>query len=129
MRIDYGDTVYQENTSTTSIEYDVHFHSYTEWVPYSPTKHIQHCECGLNGTVTANHVVKSSDKTKCMICGATIEAIGGLGESFIQNIQKVTINGSYILPNGIIVLVDEDIEAYLNGTLVFYDKDNLPQVQ
>ena len=73
--------------------------------------------------------MKSSDKTKCMICGATIEAIGGLGESFIQNIQKVTINGSYILPNGIIVLVDEDIEAYLNGTLVFYDKGNLPQVQ
>ena len=129
LRIDYGDIVYQENTSTMSIEYDLHFHEYTEWVPYSPTKHIQHCECGLNGTVTANHVVKSSDKTKCMICGATIEAIGGLGESFIQNIQKVTLNGSYILPNGIIVLVDEDIEAYFNGTLVFYDKNNLPQTQ
>ena len=70
-----------------------------------------------------------SDKTKCMICGATIEAIGGLGESFIESIQKVTINGSYILPNGIIVLVDEDIEAYFNGTLVFYDKNNLPQTQ
>ena len=120
-----------EASGTISIEIDCppHIHEYTEWVPYSPTKHIQHCECGLNGTVTANHVVKSSDKTKCMICGATIEAIGGLGESFIQNIQKVTINGSYILPNGIIVLVDEDIEAYLNGTLVFYDKDNLPQTQ
>ncbi len=30
-----------------------------------------------------------------------------------------TENGSYILPNGIIVLVPEDEEAYLNGTLVF----------
>ena len=45
------------------------------------------------------------------------------------NITKYSINGSYILPNGIIVLVDEDIEAYENGTLVFYDKDNLPQTQ
>ena len=57
-----------------------------------------------------------------------------LGDDFIQvpgkfNIAKVTINGSYILPNGIIVLVDADIEAYENGTLVFYDKDNLPVTQ
>ena len=29
----------------------------------------------------------------------------------------------------IIVLVDEDVEAYFNGTLVFYDKNNLPQPQ
>ena len=31
----------------------------------------------------------------------------------------VTENGSYILPGGIHMLVDEDIEAYLNGTLEF----------
>ena len=30
-----------------------------------------------------------------------------------------TENGSYILPSGIIVLVPEDEEAYLNGTLKF----------
>ena len=29
-------------------------------------------------------------------------------------------NGSYILPNGVIVLVDEDVEAYFGGTLDFY---------
>ena len=43
-----------------------------------------------------------------------------------NNAAKVSVNGSYILPNGIIVLVDEDVEAYLNGTLVFYDRDDLP---
>ncbi len=32
------------------------------------------------------------------------------------------------MSNGVIVLVDEDIEAYLNGTLVFYNKDELPEV-
>ena len=30
-----------------------------------------------------------------------------------------TENGSYILPSGVIVLVPEDEEAYLNGTLEF----------
>ncbi len=30
-------------------------------------------------------------------------------------------NGSYILPGGIIVLVDADIEAYFTGTLIFSD--------
>ena len=35
-------------------------------------------------------------------------------------------NGSFILPDGIIVLVDEDIEAYFNRTLEFiYPDDNL----
>ena len=133
LRIDYGYTPYEYNTATISIDYSEHFHEYTKWVIYSPTKHIECCECGATGTVKGNHVVRSSDidgiKSKCILCGALIDSFGGIGESIIQNIQKVTLNGSYILPNGIIVLVDEDVEAYLNGTLVFYDKNNLPQTQ
>lgn len=31
-----------------------------------------------------------------------------------------TDNGSYILANGTTILVEEDVEAYLDGTLVFY---------
>ena len=41
--------------------------------------------------------------------------------------QLVTVNGSYVLPKGIIVLVDEDIEAYFAGALKFYKKDELPE--
>ena len=37
--------------------------------------------------------------------------------------KKVSINGNNVLPNGIIVLVKEDIEAYFAGTLIFYDND------
>ena len=37
--------------------------------------------------------------------------------------KKVSINDSYILLDGIIVLVKEDIEAYFAGTLIFYDND------
>lgn len=32
---------------------------------------------------------------------------------------------SYILPSGIIVLIDEDIDSYFNGTLVFYKEDEV----
>ena len=47
----------------------------------------------------------------------------------IMSTPRVSLNGSYITADGTIILVDEDIEAYLNGTLVFYDKNNLPVVQ
>ncbi len=56
---------------------------------------------------------------------------GGLAErEFVQlnalsaEVQYVTNNESYILPNGVIVLVDEDIELYLNGILEFHKKDS-----
>ena len=35
--------------------------------------------------------------------------------------KKYSTNGSYISENGIIVLNYRDVEAYLNGTLVFND--------
>lgn len=41
----------------------------------------------------------------------------------LTNCNMVSTNGSYILPNGVIVLVEEDIESYLDGTLEFYDKN------
>ena len=85
------------------------------------------------GTKTNPHVLKKSEMIEgmydCVLCGHRIPyEDDGFGQ-IIMNVQKVTLNGSYILPNGIIVLVDEDIEAYFNGTLVFYDKNNLPQTQ
>ena len=40
-------------------------------------------------------------------------------ESTAENDNPHTENGSYILPNGIIVLAPEDEEAYLAGTLEF----------
>ena len=110
-------------------------HSYTQWAKYSSTHHILYCEyCGQTESQPSPHIIKATDsllrKAKCLMCGAwvnldnTIVMVPGM-----LNVQKVSINGSYILPNGIIVLVDEDIEAYENGTLVFYDKDDLPVTQ
>lgn len=47
----------------------------------------------------------------------------------MSDIVQVSVNGSYVLPSGIVVLVDEDIQAYLDGTLVFYHIDNVPTDQ
>ena len=33
-------------------------------------------------------------------------------------------NGSYVLANGVVFLVDEDIDAYFNGTLIFFNSNN-----
>jgi hypothetical protein len=131
--------LYIINNSTSSKLLDLmiipqpHVHSYTKWSYYSSTLHKESCKCGVLGTKTATHVVRSSHvvngKANCLLCNHLVPYNdGGFGQ-IIHQIQKVTLNGSYILPNGIIVLVDEDIEAYLNGTLIFYDKNNLPQTQ
>ena len=45
---------------------------------------------------------------------------------YIHLTMPRSANGSYVLPNGIIVFVDEDVEAYFAGTLVFYEGENVP---
>ena len=56
-------------------------------------------------------------------CEADTECKGrvfmGTLNSIIGNLPNID-NGSYILPNGITVLVDADLEAYFDGTLEFY---------
>ena len=37
----------------------------------------------------------------------------------MNTVIKISDNGSYVLSNGVVVLVDEDVEAFLNGTLEF----------
>ena len=97
------------------------------------TTHQSACDgCDARGTTTAPHafvpVSGSLLNVVCVDCGYTKRKDSDFG-NVILSITKVSTNGSYILPDGTIVLVEEDIEAYLNGTLVFYDKDNVPQVQ
>ena len=114
-------------------EHTNHVYSH-QWKKYDNTYHIEQCGCGATGTHKALHAIRASEielgKAPCIGCGGMIRIspIDGF-TPVIQNVQKVSINGSYILPNGVIVLVDEDVEAYYNGTLVFYDKDNLPQTE
>ncbi len=130
-----------KNTVNTNNEFNMTVtppclsHSFTEWTQHTPARHIECCEyCGEKGTITSPHAIRKEDISKlfanCMVCGQLVNlknTIVNVPE--MNKITQVTLNGSYILPNGIIVLVDEDIEAYENGTLVWYDKDDLPQAQ
>ena len=69
------------------------------------------------------HAVEQGTTT-CIQCGGQADI--GINPYLLNtnNIQFVSNNGSYILPNGIIVLVKEDIQDYLNGTLLFQNKNN-----
>ena len=60
----------------------------------------------------------------CLLCGGPA-TVGG---TIIMDANQLphTENGSYITPDGIIVLADEDMEAYFDGTLEFvYPDGNL----
>ena len=102
---------------------EVHVHEYTEYEYYSNTQHIEKCACGAVGTYLSAHTVRSGIGRfkECILCGGTVDTFSGPNQ-LESTVNMVTANGSYILPNGVIVLVDEDIEAYLNGTLVFYNR-------
>ena len=101
-----------------------HLFSYT-WL--SNVTHQEVCFCGEEGRIKP-HVVESDAFSggamyaSCIVCGGRVS----MSPQIILSVNKLphTENGSYIRPDGIIVLVDEDIEAYLNGELVFYNSSN-----
>lgn len=90
--------------------------------------HISECsECGYN--TKSVHVIKESsilgNIAVCAECDAKLDLRSDIGITPIfDSIIYITENGSYKLPNGIIVLTDIDYIAYKNGTLIFNNKDN-----
>ena len=100
----------------------VHQHSYDDHYQWkNSTEHKSYCMCG--SYITDFHVVSPDAYQNgnlfatCLLCNG-LARFGGIIHEGIGN-YPYTLNGSFILPNGIIVLVDEDFEAYMNGTLVF----------
>ena len=108
-----------------------HDHTYT-YRYKTGRQHIRTCACGE--TSTEPHFINSSQiidgrYATCLGCKRMLDLNVDNATILPTSITKFSINGSYILPNGIVVLVEEDIEAYMDGTLVFYDKDDLPTVE
>ena len=105
-----------------------HYHNYLyTWVNY--TKHRKICSCGSN--VLEGHAVESGSfgpgqqYATCIMCGGLASV--GFIEPSLRVGYPTTLNGSYIIPNGVVVLVEDDIESYLDGTLVFiYPNVNSP---
>lgn len=104
-------------------------HSYTHhYENYSSTHHEAYCECGASvldfhaANFMQSYIFNGHIYAPCIFCSATLD-LGGNGPIIPvpgSINQMVTDNGSYIMPNGIYVIVEEDLESYLNGTLAFH---------
>ena len=114
---------YQSSTQSGTINTQIkHSHSYDDhYVWKNLTEHKSYCACGEY--ITSSHVVSpdayqnGNQFAICLLCNG-LARFGGIIHDGIGN-YPYTLNGSFILPNGIIVLEEADMEAYLNGTLIF----------
>ena len=97
-----------------------HEHTYDmshEWV--SDKIHTATCVCGESkseGHVVSATAFPINGRKICLLCRGL--ASEGFSQMAVGSLPH-TENGSYITPDGITVLADEDIEAFLNGTLEF----------
>lgn len=99
-------------------------YSYT-WANY--TKHYANCSCGENQlkghVISANSINAIGPYSTCLQCGG-LASIGFVWPTSSSDYPH-TENGSFILPNGIIVLNEKDIESYFNNTLNLNDFDSI----
>ena len=124
LRTAYADA---SNSGTIQIRIEPHSHIYNDWTYKDHSSHIESCCCGAQGTATASHVIRQSgivnNRATCLDCGYLLDL---RNDSYIIESPdglRYTENGSYILPNGIVVLVDEDVDAYFAGTLIFRNRN------
>ncbi len=125
---------FEKNVYTTSHSVDIaieHSHEYSDYMYLNTKLHEQSCTCGLTYTQThyvyADEIVDDRYAT-CQGCNHLLDLTTDL-PTIIMSAAQVSVNGSYILPNGIVVLVEEDVEAYLAGTLQFYHPEDVPVTQ
>lgn len=109
--------------------FEVQTHSYPSWIYYNNFVHKKTCICGYS--ITESHYVRRSDivdgrYANCLSCLRRLDLNVDHAGIIMSNVVKVSANGSYILASGVVVLVDADVEAYLNGTLVFNEQVNVP---
>ncbi len=111
-------------TGAVSAAISAHTHLYTDnHVWQTDMAHRSYCICG--SYTTSAHVVAQDSLSGteqyaiCLLCRGQAY-IGMVTGPTAGNGLPHTQNGSYILPNGVIVLVNEDIAAYMAGELVFY---------
>ena len=91
-----------------------HIHSYETCEQYNGNQHVYLCDCG--DMIYENHIVRTTSN-RCIVCGCIVDK--GIVQWGVNSMLLKTSNGSIMLPNGIIILVDEDLENYYNGTLYF----------
>ena len=114
-------SIFQHNCKYCEYFESHYFTAPYTWLNY--TNHKAKCKCG-EYTTQPHAIVKDPILNSlptyytCIRCGG--KAKWGFEKLGWTNVQLVTENGSYVLPNGVIVLDNRDIEAYLRDELVFY---------
>ena len=98
----------------------VHNHTYGLYMYNDSRTHKGTCSCGSYKLEA--HYVRYSDivnnrYANCLGCLRRLDLNKDVAGIIRSSYTVVTENGSYILPSGVIVLVDADVEAYINGTL------------
>lgn len=94
------------------------------------TKHLSYCGCGnfqMQFHAISSEAYSSGQRyATCLLCGGSAEI--GLIQMNANSLldEKVSINGSFMLPNGIIVLDEKDVDSFKEGTLVFYKRSEVP---
>ena len=89
-----------------------------EW--FNTTYHYATCVCGE--TKLQGHAVRIGSSI-CLLCGGL--ANRGVIEITMLSVEPTyyTYNGSVVFPDGLIVLADDDIESFFNGSLYFVKKN------
>ncbi len=108
-----------------ALESLVHSHKF-DYRYYNNRQHILTCSCGLTEGSLEAHTVRKEDILMpfafCMDCHGRLDLRTDIGQGILSLSPKVTTyNGSYYLPNGILVLVSEDINDYFLNKLTFLD--------
>jgi len=101
-----------------------------EYVYTQRTRFTHHGSCSCGSVISGRHYTVGANPGRyanCAACNYLIDLWEDFTPGILAKISKVTPNGSYMLSNGIIVLDVRDLEAFLNGTLIFYYPDDLPQ--
>lgn len=99
-----------------------HDHLYRKnYTWYNHTRHKAHCDCGtyrLEGHVVSSDAFGSGNQyAQCLICKGPASMGFARPSSLISFLT--TSNGSFVLPNGVVVLDERDYEAYINGSFKF----------
>ena len=95
-------------------------HSYS-YTPYNNTMHLSQCRCGYSKREP--HIISTGflDMQMCIKCLHRVDS-GFEQMGLTSGVVYITSNGSYIRPDGIIVLSEIDLPRYLSGEL---DLDNV----
>lgn len=131
-KTNYNSSLHKCINNVDGLEYTF-YEEHSPYVYMNKYNHRRSCLCGLGvqiapHAILASDIVSGSNYAPCMGCGYLLD-LRDNDYNTIASITQMSINGSYILPSGIVVLIDEDVQAYLDGTLVFYYTDDLPEKQ